>query len=73
MKKALMVVGGWEGHEPKQCSEIFVPILRSHGFDVEVSYSLDSYLDAEKMAALSLVVPTLDDGHDHARAGSRPA
>lgn len=58
MKKALMVVGGWEGHEPKQCSEIFAPILRSHGFDVEVSYSLDSYLDAEKMAALSLVVPT---------------
>jgi len=57
MKKALMVVGGWEGHEPKQCSEIFVPILQSKGFDVEVSYSLDSYLDAEKMAALSLVVP----------------
>lgn len=58
MKKALMVVGGWEGHEPRQCSEIFAPILRSHGFDVEVSYTLDSYLDAEKMAALSLVVPT---------------
>ena len=57
MKKALMVVGGWEGHEPRQCSEIFVPILQSKGFDVEVSYSLDSYLDAEKMAALSLVVP----------------
>ncbi len=57
MKKALMVVGGWEGHEPRQCSEIFVPILQSKGFDVEVSYSLDAYLDAEKMAALSLVVP----------------
>ncbi len=58
MKKALMVVGGWEGHEPRQCSEIFAPILRSHGFDVEVSYTLDAYLDAEKMAGLSLVVPT---------------
>lgn len=57
MKKALMVVGGWDGHEPRQCSEVFVPILQAKGFDVEVSYTLDAYLDAEKMAALSLIVP----------------
>ncbi|OQA47330.1 MAG: Trehalose utilization [Chloroflexi bacterium ADurb.Bin325] len=57
MKKALMVVGGWEGHEPKQCAEVFAPILRSQGFDLEVSYTLDAYLDAEKMHALSLIVP----------------
>jgi type 1 glutamine amidotransferase len=57
MKKALMVVGGWDGHEPHQCADIFAPILRSHGFDVEVSYTLDSYLDKEKMQALSLIVP----------------
>jgi len=57
MKKALMVWGGWSGHEPKQCADIFAPLLREHGFDVEVSDTLDSYLDAEKMMALSLVVP----------------
>jgi hypothetical protein len=57
MKKALIVWGGWDGHEPKQCTDIFTPILRQEGFDVEVSDSLDSYLDHEKMMALDLIVP----------------
>src|SRR5215212_5273285 len=57
MKKALVVWGGWEGHEPKQCADIFAPLLREHGFEVEVSDTLDSYLDQEKMMALDLVVP----------------
>ena len=42
MKKALMVWGGWAGHEPKQCADIFAPILREKGFDVEVSDTLDA-------------------------------
>jgi len=58
MKKALIVWGGWDGHEPEQCANIFAPILESEGFEVTVSDTLDSYLDAEKMAQLSLVVPT---------------
>jgi type 1 glutamine amidotransferase len=57
MKKALMVWGGWDGHEPKQCVDIFAPFLRDNGYEVEVSETLDSYLNAEKMAALSLIVP----------------
>lgn len=57
MSKALIVWGGWEGHEPKQCVDIFAPILESEGFDVTVSDSLDSYLESDKMAQLSLVVP----------------
>lgn len=57
MKKGLVVWGGWEGHEPKQCADIFAPLLREHGFEVEVSDTLDSYLDQEKMLALDLVVP----------------
>ena len=57
MKKALMVWGGWDGHEPKQCVDIFAPILREKGFDVEVSDTLDSYLNREKMLGLRLVVP----------------
>ena len=55
--KALMVWGGWEGHEPKQCVDIFAPWLEEQGFEVEVSNTLDSYLDKEKMGSLSLVVP----------------
>jgi type 1 glutamine amidotransferase len=57
MKKALMVWGGWEGHEPKQCVDVFAPFLRDNGFDVEISNSMDVYSDAEKMQALSLIVP----------------
>ncbi len=55
-KKALVVWGGWEGHEPKQCVDIFVPWMESQGFDVTVSTTLDSYLDADFMNSLDLVV-----------------
>ncbi len=57
MKSALMVWGGWEGHEPKQCVDIFAPYLREQGYEVEVSNTLDAYLDEDKMKALSLIVP----------------
>ena len=56
-RNALIVWGGWDGHEPKQCMEIFVPILEAEGFDVTVSNSMDPYTDSEFMKALSLVVP----------------
>jgi type 1 glutamine amidotransferase len=55
-KSALVVWGGWEGHEPKQCVDIFAPYLRGQGYDVEISDTLDSYLDQEKMHALALIV-----------------
>ncbi|MFC1541840.1 ThuA domain-containing protein [Candidatus Latescibacterota bacterium] len=55
-KSALIVWGGWEGHEPKQCVDIFVPLLKSEGFNVEITNSLDSYLDSAKMSAQNLIV-----------------
>ncbi len=33
---ALFVWGGWLGHEPKQCVEIFGPWLESQGYRVEL-------------------------------------
>jgi type 1 glutamine amidotransferase len=57
MKSALMVWGGWEGHQPKQCVDIFAPFLREQGFEVEIADTLDAYLDAEKLSGLSLIVP----------------
>jgi type 1 glutamine amidotransferase len=56
-KQALMVWGGWDGHEPKQCVDIFAPFLREQGYDVEIYDNLDVYLQTEKMMALDLVVP----------------
>jgi type 1 glutamine amidotransferase len=57
MKSALMVWGGWDGHEPSQCMEIFAPVLRNEGFDVTVSDTMDAYLEADKMMSYSLIVP----------------
>ncbi|MSP14166.1 MAG: ThuA domain-containing protein [Chloroflexi bacterium] len=57
MKSALFVWGGWEGHQPKQCVDIFAPYLEAQGYQVEIYNTLDVYLDKEKMSALSLVVP----------------
>jgi uncharacterized protein len=56
MKSALFVWGGWEGHEPVKCRDIFVPFLQGQGYDVTVSDSLDAYLEREKMQAYSLIV-----------------
>lgn len=56
-KKALMVCGGWDGHEPFQCAEVFAPILQGSGYEVEVADTLDVYLEEEKMLAQDLVVP----------------
>jgi type 1 glutamine amidotransferase len=54
---ALIVAGGWEGHEPRQCAELFAGVLRGDGFAVEVAETLDVYLDRGKMRGLDLVVP----------------
>lgn len=46
-KRALMVWGGWAGHEPKQCVDIFAPLLEAAGFVVDIRDSLDVYLEAD--------------------------
>ncbi len=56
-KKALMVWGGWAGHEPKECVEVFAPILENDGFEVDVHDSMDVYKDEDYMSQLSVVVP----------------
>ncbi|QAY66806.1 ThuA domain-containing protein [Paenibacillus protaetiae] len=57
MKKALIVQGGWDGHEPKEVSELFRQTLVKEGFEVEVSDTLDSFADVEKLKQLDLIVP----------------
>ncbi|HOF19735.1 MAG TPA: ThuA domain-containing protein, partial [Bacteroidales bacterium] len=44
-KKILFVWGGWMGHEPDKCRDIFVPWMESEGARLTVSDTLDSYLD----------------------------
>ncbi|RPI63472.1 MAG: ThuA domain-containing protein, partial [Planctomycetaceae bacterium] len=57
MKKALIVQGGWDGHEPKQVSAIFAKFLESQKFDVEVSDTLDAFKDETRLMGLDLIVP----------------
>lgn len=55
--KALIVWGGWDGHQPKQVAEVFERVLTGKGFEVEVSDTLDAFCDAEKLKGLNLIVP----------------
>jgi uncharacterized protein len=55
--KALIFQGGWDGHQPKQVSELFARVLREDGFDVTVHDNLDCLADGEALKKLSLIVP----------------
>lgn len=55
-KSALIVWGGWEGHEPESVARLFEEILSGEGFDVTVSDSMDSFADS---ASYHLVVPVI--------------
>lgn len=57
MRKALIVQGGWDGHQPKEVAAIFAELLGKEQFDVVVSDTLDSFKDAELMISLDLIVP----------------
>ncbi|TFE29438.1 ThuA domain-containing protein [Cohnella luojiensis] len=57
MKKALIVWGGWDGHQPKEVAEIFRGQLVEEGFEVEVSNTLESFADGEKLKGLDLIIP----------------
>lgn len=57
MRKALIVWGGWDGHEPEQVAELFAQMLRKEQFEVEVSNTLEAFADAEKLLGLDLIVP----------------
>ncbi|TFH18138.1 MAG: ThuA domain-containing protein [Lentisphaerales bacterium] len=56
-RSALIVWGGWEGHEPDKCARIIETWLVSRGFTVTVSNSLDTYLDKKLIARQSVIVP----------------
>ena len=57
MKKALLTWGGWDGHEPEKCANIFEKVLKDEGFEVVVSDTLDCYLDKKYLDSLSVIVP----------------
>jgi type 1 glutamine amidotransferase len=55
MKSMLFVWGGWGGHEPKQCVDIFAPIMRAEGYQVDIYDNLDVFLDVDKLKGYDLI------------------
>src|SRR5689334_18660016 len=55
-KKILFVYGGWDGHEPEKFKDYFVSWLKEEGADVQVSATLDSYIDKALMGSIDLVM-----------------
>ena len=53
---ALIVRGGWDGHEPVQTTDSFVPFLTDNGYQVRVEDSTKIYADADYLATVDLIV-----------------
>ena len=56
-KKALIVWGGWDGHQPKEVAELFRAWLMADGFEVRVFDSLEPFADVAALKQLDLIVP----------------
>lgn len=56
MRQALIVWGGWSGHEPEQGARIVAEMLRPEGFAVRIENTTAAFADPA-IADLSLIVP----------------
>ena len=56
MKKALIVWGGWHGHEPEPCARIVQGMLLRHGFEVRIETQTAAFADPA-LDQLDLIVP----------------
>ena len=74
-KSALVVRGGWEGHRPVEATDLFIPYLRSHGYDVQVEDSPGIYADARFLTGVDLILQctTMSTIQDNELAGLRTA
>ena len=56
-KHALINWGGWDGHEPEACANLFADLLREKDFEVKVVNDLEVYTDETYLQSLDLIVP----------------
>jgi len=57
IKKAMILCGGWDGHEPKLVTERFKKFLEEEKFDVTVAEDIQAVTDKEKLNDLDLFIP----------------
>jgi type 1 glutamine amidotransferase len=55
-KKVLFVWGGWMGHQPDKCRDIFVPWMESEGAQVTVSDTLNTYVERDLKNDFDLII-----------------
>ena len=55
-KVALVVRGGWDGHEPIETTDSVMPFLSAQGFDIRVEEGTAVYADEEVMSSVDLIV-----------------
>lgn len=58
MREALIVWGGWSGHEPERCAGIVAGMLEEEGFHIRVENSTAAFA-APGLADMSLIVPII--------------
>ncbi len=56
MKSALIVYGGWSGHDPEECAAIYRRWLHEDGFSVRTATETSAFADPS-IHDLSLIVP----------------
>ena len=58
MKRALVVRGGWDGHQPIETTNVFIPYLEENGYEVRIEESPKVYLETDYMASVDLIQQT---------------
>jgi type 1 glutamine amidotransferase len=56
MREALIVWGGWSGHEPEESAHLVAGLLEKHGFKVYIEDTTEAFADPS-IADMSLIVP----------------
>lgn len=54
---ALMLAGGWEGHEPRQTCELIARAIGEHGLRARIEHSLDILTDEAALRECAVIVP----------------
>ncbi len=58
-RRALVVRGGWFGHQPEETTDLFIPFLEEHGFEVRVEGSPEVYADEDYLPTVDLILQTM--------------
>lgn len=56
---ALIVRGGWKGHQPVATTEAFIPFLRENNYEIRIEESPAVYADTDAMATFDLIVQSV--------------